>query len=122
MTWDEDQLAFCAAKTSTHFNLTLAEQPCAAASCAGRRHRHVLRNFLLSSWFKQFWFNLSTASERSTASGRNRRQTAKEMRYQQPCFSTGSCAWVTSTPGRPPIWPPARTWLMRCQTIPARRG
>ncbi len=85
--WDEDQLAFLR-RENQYFNLTLAEQPLRRGSAhapGGDFADTVLRNFLLSSWFKQFWFSLSATSGPfgSSPLAGIAGKAAKEVRYQQ---------------------------------------
>ncbi len=65
--WDEDQLAFLR-REHQFFNLTLAEQALRRSSAhapGGDFADTVLRNFLLATWFKQFWLAMAEPAGRA---------------------------------------------------------
>jgi ring-1,2-phenylacetyl-CoA epoxidase subunit PaaC len=81
--WDEDQLAFLRSEFQ-YFNLTLVEQPLRRSSAhapGGDFADTVLRNFLVSSWLKQFWQALAASSTSVLAD--LAAKAVKEARYQQ---------------------------------------
>ena len=80
---DEDQLAFLRDE-GEYFNLTLVELPMRRSSAhapGGDFADTVLRNFLLSTWFKALWSRLSTSADTELAAIAGK--ALKEARYHQ---------------------------------------
>jgi len=81
--FDEDQLAFLRDERE-YFNLTLVELPMrrsSAHSPGGDFADTVLRNFLLASWLKALWTQLSASTDSELAGIAGK--AVKEARYHQ---------------------------------------
>ena len=81
--FDEDQLAFLRDERE-YFNLTLVELPMRRASAhapGGNFADTVLRNFLLTTWLKALWTQLSASTDGELAGIAGK--AVKEARYHQ---------------------------------------